>query len=413
MNFRNLSKILAVTSALFLGLSVARASETEGEKDKFKAGEMIMHHVMDAHEIHFVTLNEGAADENHLSIPLPIIVWSKEKGLDIFLSSKFHSAHHADAEAESDNGHENPPHTQVTGHVDQNAHVATHPEVPTYNGYALVHEKIYLTDANGQLTFDEHGHPTNAMPLDLSITKTVFGLFLAIALLLFVMLKVAGAYKKRGMAAPKGLQSFIEPIILFIRDDIAKPSIGHKYERFMPYLLSVFFFILIANLVGLVPFIGGFNVTGNIAVTLVLAVLTFIITAINGNKDYWLHIFNTPGVPWWLKFPVPLMPIIELMGMLSKPVVLCLRLFANITAGHIIILSFISLIFIFNNLYGSGAAYGASVLSVAFGIFMNVMELLVAFLQAYVFTLLSAIYFGQAVEDHSHHAHEGEEPHTI
>lgn len=413
MNFRNLSKILAVVSALFLGISAASATETEGEKDKFKAGEMIMHHVMDAHEIHFVTLNEGTPDEKHLSIPLPVIVWSKEKGLDIFLSSKFHSEHHAHPESESENGTEIPPHTNEIGHVEEGSHIPAHPEVPTYNGYALIHEKIYLTDANGQVTFDEHGHPTNAMPLDLSITKTVFGLFLAIFILVFVMLKVAGAYKKRGLASPKGIQSFVEPIVLFIRDDIAKPSIGHKYERFMPYLLSVFFFILIANLVGLVPFIGGFNVTGNIAVTLVLALLTFIITAINGNKDYWMHIFNTPGVPWWLKFPVPLMPIIELMGMLSKPVVLCLRLFANITAGHIIILSFISLIFIFNNLYGTGAAYGASVLSVAFGIFMNIMELLVAFLQAYVFTLLSAIYFGQAVEEHAHHAHEGEEPHTI
>lgn len=423
MNFRNLSKILAVTSALFLGTfaakasetPVANASETSEKKEGFNAGEMIMHHVMDAHEIHFVTLNEGTPDEKHFSIPLPVIVWSKEKGLDIFLSSKFHSAHHSDGSAEEDNGHVVPPHSEEYPDliVENLPAVATHPEVPTYNGYALVHEKIYLTDANGQLTYDEEGHPTNAQPLDLSITKTVFGLFLAIAVLLFVMFKVAGAYKKRGMASPKGIQSFVEPIVLFIRDDIAKPSIGAKYERFMPYLLTVFFFILIANLVGLVPFIGGFNVTGNIAVTLVLALLTFIITAINGNKDYWLHIFNTPGVPWWLKFPVPLMPIIELMGMLSKPVVLCLRLFANITAGHIIILSFISLIFIFNNLYGSGAAYGASVLSVAFGIFMNIMELLVAFLQAYVFTLLSAIYFGQAVEEHAHHAHEGEEPHTI
>ena len=363
---------------------------------------MILHHVMDAHEIHFLTLGEGTGHETHWSIPLPVIVWSKEKGLDVFLSSKFHSEHHADASAEGDDGHSIPPHTNEIGHVEEGEHVALHPEVPTYNGYAMVHEKIYLTDADGQLTYDEHGHPTNAMPLDLSITKTVAGRLLAIAILLFVMIKVANGYKKRGMAAPKGLQSFIEPVVLFIRDDIAKPSIGAKYERFMPYLLSVFFFILIANLIGLVPFIGGFNVTGNIAITLVLALLTFVVTTLNGTKDYWVHIFNTPGVPWWLKFPVPLMPVIELMGMLSKPVVLCLRLFANVTAGHIIILSFISLIFIFNNLYVTGAALGASVLSVAFGIFMNLMELLVAFLQAYVFTLLSAIYFGQAVEEHHH-----------
>ena len=418
MNFRNLSKVLAISSALFFGVLGASASETEPKEEKFNAGEMILHHVMDAHEIHFVTLNEGSGHETHVSIPLPVILWSKEKGLDFFLSSKFHSAHHADASAEADNGTEIPPHTaELPSH---GVAVAPHPEVPTYNGYAMIHEKIYITDENGELTFDEAGHPTNVMPLDLSITKTVAGLFLTIFILLFSMISVAKAYKKRGLAAPKGLQSFVEPIILFVRDDIAKPSIGPKADKFMPYLLSVFFFILIANLIGLIPFIGGFNVTGNIAITLVLALLTFLYTAISGNKDYWLHIFNTPGVPWWLKFPVPLMPIIELMGFLSKPVVLCLRLFANVTAGHIIILSFISLIFIFNNLYGTGAAYGASILSVAFGIFMNVMELLVAFLQAYVFTLLSAIYLGQAVEEHQHgdhhhdHAHTTEEePHVI
>jgi len=425
MNFRNLSKVLAISSALFFGVLGASASETEPKEEKFNAGEMILHHVMDAHEIHFVTLNEGTPDVKHISIPLPIIVWSKEKGLDFFLSSKFHSAHHEDGSADEDNGHAVPP--QTAGHTGEpvaaheEVHPANqHPEVPVYNGYALIHEKIYLTDAEGNINFDAEGHPTNVMPLDLSITKTVAGLFLTIFILLFSMISVARAYKKRGLAAPKGLQSFVEPIILFVRDDIAKPSIGPKAEKFMPYLLSVFFFILIANLIGLIPFIGGFNVTGNIAITLVLALLTFLYTAFSGNKDYWLHIFNTPGVPWWLKFPVPLMPIIELMGFLSKPVVLCLRLFANVTAGHIIILSFISLIFIFNNLYGTGAAYGASILSVAFGIFMNVMELLVAFLQAYVFTLLSAIYLGQAVEEHQHgdhhhdHAHTTEEePHVI
>lgn len=398
MNFRNLSKTIAVSAALFFSVLGVSASDGGAEKKEFKAGEMILHHVLDAHEIHFATLNEGTADEKHISIPLPVIVWSKEKGFDFFLSSKFHGAAHAETPAAE-------AHDEHAGHAHATEPAAAHAETPeyhAYNGYAMVHEKIYLTDAQGKLTFDEHGHPTNAQPLDLSITKTVFGMFMALFLLVFVMLKVAGAYKKRGMAAPKGLQSFLEPIILFVRDDVAKPSIGAKYDRFMPYLLSVFFFILFANLIGLIPFIGGFNVTGNIAITLVLALITFIITNINGNKDYWLHIFNTPGVPWWIKFPVPLMPIIELMGMLSKPIVLCLRLFANITAGHIIILSFISLIFIFNNLYGTGAAFGASVLSVAFGIFMNVMELLVAFLQAYVFTLLSAIYFGQAVEEHHH-----------
>lgn len=397
---------MAVGSVLFFSTFAAKASGNEPEKEGFNAGEMILHHVMDAHEIHFFTLNEGKPNEFNARIPLPIIVWSNEKGLDIFLSDKFHSAHHADAETEASNGHQVPAGTHEAGLSTHGEAIPPHPEVPTYNGYAMVHEKIYMTDEHGQLDFDEEGHPTNAMPLDLSMTKTVVGLLLAVFILFFVMMKVAGGYKKRGVAAPKGIASFVEPLVLFVRDDIARPSIGAKADRFMPYLLTVFFFILTANLLGLIPFIGGFNVTGNIAITLVLAVATFFITAFSGNKDYWLHIFNTPGVPWWLKFPVPLMPIIELMGFLSKPIVLCLRLFANITAGHIIILSFISLIFIFNNLYGPGAAYGASVLSVAFGIFMNVMELLVAFLQAYVFTLLSAIYFGQAVEEHHHHEHE-------
>lgn len=398
MNFKSLVKIVPLVSVLLAGVLTTRAGGDSGKKDEFNAGEMILHHVMDAHEIHFATLNEGTDHEKHISIPLPIIVWSKEKGLDFFLSSKFHSAHHDEAHASD---HVGEAHGELpTGHGAEEP--AEHAGVHKYNGYAMYHENIYLLDEHGRLNFDEEGHPTNAKPLDLSITKTVVGMFLAIFLLLFVMIKVAGSYKKRGLAAPKGIQSLLEPIILFVRDEVAKPNIGAKHERFMPYLLTVFFFILFANLVGLIPFIGGFNVTGNIAITLVLALLTFILTTVSGNKDYWIHIFNTPGVPWWLKFPVPLLPVIELMGMLSKPIVLCLRLFANITAGHIIILSFISLIFIFNNLYGAGAAYGVSVLSVAFGIFMNLMELLVAFLQAYVFTLLSAIYLGQAVEEHHH-----------
>jgi len=219
-------------------------------------------------------------------------------------------------------------------------------------------------------------------------------------MLLFVT--AARGYKKRKMQAPKGVQALMEPLIIFVRDEIAKPSIGKKYEKFLPYLLTIFFFIWIGNMLGLIPFIGGFNVTGNIAVSIVLALFTFIITSINGNKDYWKHIYNTPGVPWWLKFPIPLMFFIEFLGFISKPVVLTLRLFANITAGHIIILSFVSLIFIFNNLFGAGGGYGVSILSVAFSIFMFAIELLVAFLQAYVFTLLSALYFGSAVEEHDH-----------
>jgi F-type H+-transporting ATPase subunit a len=263
------------------------------------------------------------------------------------------------------------------------------------------HEKIYKADpaaiASGGLNFDEKQHPTNAQPLDFSITKTVLGIFIVIAAMFIILFSVASTYKKRKGQAPTGLQSFLEPLLVFIRDEIAKPSIGKKYERYMPYLLTVFFFIFLSNLLGLIPFIGGFNITGNIAITLILALCTFLFTSFTGNKNYWGHIFVPPGIPGWL---LPLMIPIEILGMFTKPIVLTLRLFANITAGHIIILSFISLIFIFGSKYGTGAGIGVSVLSIAFSIFMNLMELLVAFLQAYVFTLLSALYFGSAVDDH-------------
>jgi len=225
---------------------------------------------------------------------------------------------------------------------------------------------------------------------------------ISIFLLLLIFISVAKSYKKRVGQAPKGLQSLIEPLILFVRDEIAIPAIGEeRYERYMPYLLTVFFFIWLNNLLGIVPFFpGGANVTGNIAVTGIMALITLIITTVSTNKGYWVHVFNTPGVPWWLKFPLPLMPVVEVIGVFSKPFVLMLRLFANILAGHIIALSFFCLIFVFGAM-SHLAGYGISVVSVGFTIFMSTLELLVAALQAYVFTLLSALYFGMAkVEEH-------------
>lgn len=200
------------------------------------------------------------------------------------------------------------------------------------------------------------------------------------------------------------MQSLLEPLILFIRDDIAKSSIGEKkYEKYMPYLLTIFFFIFLNNILGLIPiFPGGANVTGNIAVTMVMAVFTFILTTVSGNKHYWIDIVNTPGVPWWLKLPIPLMPVVEIIGVITKPFVLMVRLFANMAAGHIITLGFISLIFIFGAM-NVALGYGVSVGAVAFMIFMNLLELLVAFIQAYVFTLLSALYFGLATIEPEHH----------
>ena len=254
---------------------------------------------------------------------------------------------------------------------------------------------------NKVVIMNEDGTVTR--PIDISITKNVFGLFVSCTIIVVLFLIVAKQYRKRGEKAPKGLQSLFEMLICFVRDDIAKKSISEKHvDRYVPYLITVFFFIFINNLLGLVPFFPfGANLTGNIAITLVLALFTFFITNIFGNKEYFEDIFNTPGVPWFLKLPIPLMPIIELVGCFTKPFVLAIRLFANITAGHIVVLGFISLIFVLAEI--SAAAGGAmSVLSLILAIFVDVLELLVAYIQAYVFTLLSALYFGMASKEHGH-----------
>lgn len=326
--------------------------ETYEEKG-FEPGSFIFDHIGDAYEWHIATFGH-----THVSIPLPVIIYSQEKGLKIFMSSKFHHGHD----------------TYEGFHIDMD---------PDSETKGKIIEKL----ADGSVV----------RPIDISITKNVLALFGSVILLLLIFISVAKAYKRNHGKAPKGIQSFMEPLIIFVRDDIAKASIENKPERYMPYLLSVFFFIFISNLLGLFP--AGANLTGNIAITMVLALFTFFITTFIGNKDYWQHIFNAPGVPWWLKIPVPLMPVVEIVGMFTKPFVLMVRLFANITAGHIIALGFYSLIFIFGhkNMF---AGYGISIVSIMFTIFMMVLELLVAFIQAYVFTLLSALYFGMATEKH-------------
>tara|TARA_R110001592_G_scaffold325782_7_gene606424 strand:+ start:15788 stop:16897 length:1110 start_codon:yes stop_codon:yes gene_type:complete len=339
------------------------SAETEHgshEEKAFNPAEMILHHISDSHGFHL--WGEG---HSSVTIPLPVILYTENNGVDVFMSSAFHHGEEAVVKGE--------------------------------NTYVLEHNKIYLANADGTLNYDEEHHATNDKPLDFSITKNVFALLFSASLMLLIFTSVARFYKREGNVAPKGLASFMEPLIVFVRDEIARPNIGEKkYAKFLPYLLSVFFFIWINNLLGLIPiFPGSANLTGNIALTMVLAAITMVITNVNGNKDYWKHIFNTPGVPWWLKYPIPLMPVVEFIGVLSKPFALMIRLFANITAGHIIILSLISLIFIFENAAWAG-------LSVPFALFMNVLELLVAALQAYIFTLLSALFIGMAVEEHDH-----------
>ncbi|MBN2520802.1 MAG: F0F1 ATP synthase subunit A [Bacteroidales bacterium] len=333
-------------------------AENSGEihndsQKKFDPNRFIFGHIEDAHEWHIFTWKG-----HHVSIPLPVILYSKNSGFHFFMSTKLAHGHHYKG---------------------------------FYYGIREDENKIFEKIAEGQII----------KPLDFSITKNVVAIFCSLIIMLLIFFSVAKTYKRNPYKAPRGLQNLIEPVILFIRDDVAKPSIGEKnHERFLPFLLTVFFFILINNLMGLIPIVpGGANVTGNIAVTLVLAVFTFLMTAFNGNKNYWLHIFNSPVVPWWLKFPIPLVPIIEIVGMFIKPFVLMVRLFANISAGHIIALGFFSLIFIFGEI-SQIVGYGVSILSVTFSVFMSFLELLVAFIQAYVFTLLSALYFGMAVEEH-------------
>ncbi len=337
-----------------------QAGHAEAEKsqdaEKFAPGKFIFEHISDSYEWHILTYKDF-----HLSIPLPVIVFSKHKGLNVFLFSKFHHGH------------------------------------SEYNGFKYEAEG----ENEGKVVEIMEDGSTILPALDISFTKDAFAILISIILILWIFLTAAKSYGERPGKAPRGVQNLVEPFILFVRDEIAIPSIGHKkYERFMPYLLTVFFFICINNMIGLIPiFPGGANVTGNIAVTLALALFTFIITSINGNRHYWLDVINTPGVPWWLKIPLPLIPIIEIVGMFIKPIVLMIRLFANITAGHIIALGFFSLIFIFGEM-NIAVGYIVAPLTIAFTIFMTMIELLVALIQAFVFTLLSSLYFGMATQEH-------------
>lgn len=356
---RSFIPMFALAFALCVGSGNLLASEPEAGNDpyesaKFEAGSFIMDHIADSYEWHVASFGDF-----HLSLPLPMILISKEQGLKVFMSSKFH------------HGHE------------------------SYNNFTLMMEgenkgKVMETLSTGE----------QVLPLNFSITKNVLAIFFSFGILLWIFIPIAKAYQRREGKAPKGMQSLLEPLIIFIRDDVAKTSIGEKkYERYVPYLLTIFFFIFLNSLMGLVPILpGGANVTGNIAVTMVLALFTFVITTFSGNKLYWKHLI-WPDVPVWLKIPVPLMPIVELIGVFTKPFVLMVRLFANMAAGHIIVLGFFSLIFIFGSM-NVAAGYGISILSIAFSIFMTFLELLVAFIQAYVFTLLSALYFGMALEEH-------------
>lgn len=341
--FRKFLCISTLLSVFLLTVSTATfaSSPEEGEESKTS---FIMHHIKDSHEWHFATFGH-----THVTLPLPVIIYSQDRGLEFYSSSDFQD--HETHKFGKEHGHE---------------------------GYYIdSHDKLHAEDESRSF-------------IDLSITKNVAMLFIVLALMFFLILSTARHYKNNPKWAPKGVASVIEPIVVFVRDEIALPNIGPKYKKFTPYLLTIFFFIWIGNLLGLIP--GAANLTGNIAVTMTLAVFTFFATNLNGNKDYWKHVVATPGVP------VPLLLVIvpvEIIGLFTKPFALMVRLFVAITAGHIVILSFIGLIFVFES-------YAVGVASTLMVIFINLIELLVATIQAYVFTLFSAMYIGQAVAEHSH-----------
>ncbi len=328
------------------------------EAKEFNVTETILEHIKDDHSWHLW---------GHTSVALPVILYTP-KGLELFSSAKFMDEHH---------------------------------EPIVYKGnfdYKIIEGKVKIVDAAGAI--DEAATKTL---WDFSITKNVASLLVSVFIILVVILSAASAYKKTGVtSAPKGVQSFMEPIVLFVRDELAIPNIGKKkYAKFMPFLLTIFFLILVNNFLGLIPFFpGGANVSGNIAFTMTLAVCVFIVVNLSANKNYWEHIFWMPGMHWSMKlFLAP----IELIGVFTKPISLMIRLFANITAGHILVLSLICIIFIFKTVY-------ASAIAVPFAVFIGMIELLVAFLQAYIFTMLTAMYIGMANEEH-HHDHKDEAHH--
>jgi F-type H+-transporting ATPase subunit a len=373
----------AVFSLFFTTLSLTSLAsgdpESSGEQKKksFDAQKVIFGHILDGHEFHFFDIIKKDGTVKPVGIPLPVIIYSPQRGLDVFMSSKFRHAHDA------------------------------------YKGYRIIDEH-YLHKLEEQgvdpkkeglntgkiiaVTADDKLDKSVSI-LDLSLTRNVVQMMLALAILVWIMIAIANRYKKgEGVkTAPKGMQNLMEPIIAFVRDEVAKPNLGHKYEKYLPYLLTVFFFILINNIFGLIP--GTANVTGNIAFTLVLGLISFIVILASSKKHYWGHIFNPPGMPLGIKFI--LVPV-EVLSLFIKPMALIIRLFANMVAGHIIIICLISLIFIFANLH-KYAGWGTSVFSIGFTVFIYFIEILVAFIQAFIFSMLTAVFIGQAYEGEHHH----------
>ncbi len=379
-SIKSLLVAVFIISFLFISdISFAQHTPTVApvKKEKiFDANEVIFGHIMDAHEFHFLSYKKADGTTFHATIPLPVILYSKNKGFSCFMSSAFHHGEH-----------------EINGYT-----LLTNEKIDDLkldrNKYSAGH--IVAVNKDGAIE-------TATSVLDLSPTRNVVQMLLALSLLVFLLIKVAGRYKKgEGIkTAPTGWQNTMETVINFVNDEIAKPNLGAKSNKYLPYILTVFLFILINNIFGLIP--GSANVTGNIAFTFILSIISFIIILFSSKSHYWMHIINPPGVPGWVK--IILVPV-EILGIFTKPFALMIRLFANMVAGHILIICLISLIFIMASL-NQYVGWGFAPFSIAFTIFIYFIEILVAFLQAFIFTILTAVFIGQAFEgghddDHDH-----------
>ena len=351
----------------FLSLSLVFCLTTQGysiDKDPVKSGgikeeikEYITHHLKDSHSFGFASYTKESGEKVYIEIPLPVILY--DNGFKFFMSSEFKHGKKVVSSNE--------------------------------NYYRMLYDKnrIYKTDSEGTFIYDDANKLINQKPIDFSITKNVIVMIFTAIFMLWLFISLAKSYKtNKGIS--KGMGRFFEPIVLYVRDEIARPNIGKNYKKYMSFLLTIFFFVLFLNLLGLTPI--GINVTGNIAITFSLALLTFIITNVTANKNYWAHIFWMPGVPKPIRL---ILAPIELLGVFIKPLTLMIRLYANMQGGHIVIMSIIGLMFIFYNWIGSS-------LSFVLAFLLMIIELFVALLQAYIFTILSALYFGFANEEHEH-----------
>jgi F-type H+-transporting ATPase subunit a len=374
-----MKSLLVLVSGFFLLPLALYAGGGQGDttvkKNAFDANEVIFGHILNAHEFHFLDITRNGV-KHPVTIPLPVILYSKQRGMSFFMSSRFH------------HGEE------------------------VYKGYRMLTDE-YLQEMTKEgvdikkeglnagkiIAVNAEGKWDRSVSLyDISLTRNVVQMMLSLALLCWVMIYIARRYKKGDgvKTAPRGVQNLLEPVITFVRDEVAKPNLGAKYEKYLPYILTVFFFILINNVLGLIP--GSANVTGNIAFTVIMGLISFVVILFSSNKHYWLHIINPPGVPGWVK--IILVPV-EILSVFIKPFALIIRLFANMVAGHIIIICLISLIFIFAGL-NVFAGWGTTVFSIAFTIFIYFIEILVAFIQAYIFAMLTAVFVGQAFETGHH-----------